>query len=41
VFIECHPTPKTALSDASTMLELESVPRLLEQLAKIRAAISK
>jgi 2-dehydro-3-deoxyphosphooctonate aldolase (KDO 8-P synthase) len=41
VFIECHPSPKTALSDASTMLELESVPRLLEQLAKIRAAISK
>ena len=38
VFLECHPTPKAALSDASTMLSLESVPGLLRQLAAIRSA---
>ena len=39
VFIECHPEPSKALSDASTMLPLASVPALLKQLAAIRAAV--
>ncbi|MBY0113249.1 MAG: 3-deoxy-8-phosphooctulonate synthase [Phycisphaerales bacterium] len=38
VFIECHPEPAKALSDASTMLPLAGVPALLKQLAAIRAA---
>lgn len=38
VFIECHPEPSKALSDASTMLPLAGVPALLKQLAAIRAA---
>lgn len=40
VFIECHPEPAKALSDAATMLPLSDVPCLLEQLrdlAKLRA----
>lgn len=37
VFLECHPTPSRALSDASTMLPLERVPPLLSSLAAIRA----
>lgn len=40
IFLECHPTPRTAQSDASTMLELASVPALLRDLAKIRSAIA-
>ncbi len=39
VFIECHPEPAKALSDASTMLPLAGVPALLKQLAAIRAAV--
>jgi 2-dehydro-3-deoxyphosphooctonate aldolase (KDO 8-P synthase) len=39
VFMECHPEPRKALSDASTMLELEQVPKLLTELAAIRAAV--
>lgn len=38
VFIECHPEPAKAMSDASTMLPLAGVPALLKQLAAIRAA---
>lgn len=38
VFIECHPEPAKAMSDASTMLPLAGVPGLLKQLAAIRAA---
>jgi 2-dehydro-3-deoxyphosphooctonate aldolase (KDO 8-P synthase) len=38
VFIECHPEPAKAMSDASTMLPLVGVPGLLKQLAAIRAA---
>jgi 2-dehydro-3-deoxyphosphooctonate aldolase (KDO 8-P synthase) len=40
VFLECHPTPRTAQSDASTMLALDDVPALLATLARIRAAIA-
>jgi 2-dehydro-3-deoxyphosphooctonate aldolase (KDO 8-P synthase) len=39
LFIETHPNPKTALSDASTMLPLESVPGLLSVVAAIRRAM--
>jgi 2-dehydro-3-deoxyphosphooctonate aldolase (KDO 8-P synthase) len=39
LFLECHPEPKRALSDASTMLPLASVPALLNQAAAIRAAM--
>lgn len=38
VFIECHPEPAKALSDASTMLPLSSVPGLCKTLDAIRRA---
>jgi 2-dehydro-3-deoxyphosphooctonate aldolase (KDO 8-P synthase) len=37
VFLECHPDPSHARSDAASMLRLEEVPGLLEQLAAIAA----
>jgi 2-dehydro-3-deoxyphosphooctonate aldolase (KDO 8-P synthase) len=40
VFIECHPAPKSAMSDASTMLTIEQATALLGQLARVRAAVS-
>ena len=40
VFIECHPEPTKALSDASTMQPLDSIAELLAQLVAIRDAIS-
>ncbi len=39
LFIECHPEPAKALSDASTMLPLDSIPALLRQVSAIRAAL--
>ncbi|MCC6678046.1 MAG: 3-deoxy-8-phosphooctulonate synthase [Phycisphaerales bacterium] len=39
LFIECHPQPAKAMSDASTMLPLAEVPGLLKCIAAIRAAI--
>ncbi|CAG0970245.1 2-dehydro-3-deoxyphosphooctonate aldolase (KDO 8-P synthase) [Phycisphaerales bacterium] len=39
MFLETHPQPGKALSDASTMLPLDSVPELLRAVAKIREAI--
>ena len=38
IFIECHPEPAKALSDASTMLPLSRVPQLLKTLDAIRRA---
>ncbi|MFM9957308.1 MAG: 3-deoxy-8-phosphooctulonate synthase [Phycisphaerales bacterium] len=38
VFLECHPDPDRAASDAATMLALRDVPGLLESLARIRGA---
>ncbi len=41
LFIECHPEPSKAMSDASTMLRLESMPALIAQvaaIAKVRGA---
>lgn len=40
VFLECHPDPDKAVSDAATMLALRDVPGLLGTLAKIRAAVA-
>lgn len=41
VFVECHPKPTEALSDASTMQPLSAMPDLLAELAAIRAALSR
>ena len=38
VFIECHPDPPAAFSDAGTVQPLEAMPDLLSQLAAIRNA---
>ncbi len=40
VFMECHPDPERALSDAATMLRLETVPTLLSRLKAVRDAIA-
>lgn len=40
VFMECHPDPASALSDAATMLPLGEVPALLRDLSAIRSALS-
>ncbi|MFO0082287.1 MAG: 3-deoxy-8-phosphooctulonate synthase, partial [Phycisphaerales bacterium] len=37
VFIECHPEPSKALSDASTMQKLDDMPALLTSLARLAA----
>jgi 2-dehydro-3-deoxyphosphooctonate aldolase (KDO 8-P synthase) len=39
VFIETHPDPARALSDAATMLPLDEVPALLERLKAIAAVV--
>ena len=39
IFLECHPEPAKASSDASTMLPLQQVPALLRTLMSIRAAM--
>jgi 2-dehydro-3-deoxyphosphooctonate aldolase (KDO 8-P synthase) len=39
LFLECHPDPENAQSDASTMLALESVPRLLAQIKQIAQVV--
>lgn len=44
LFIECHPSPKQAKSDAATMIDLESVEPLLgqcKQLAELRRSWEK
>jgi 2-dehydro-3-deoxyphosphooctonate aldolase (KDO 8-P synthase) len=40
VFIECHPNPASALSDASTIQPLEAIEPLLRDLVAIREALS-
>ncbi|MBS0196053.1 MAG: 3-deoxy-8-phosphooctulonate synthase [Planctomycetes bacterium] len=40
LFIECHPAPRTAMSDASTMLSLDEMPAVLSQVAAIRRALT-
>lgn len=39
IFLECHPTPSAALSDASTMQPLDAVPAMLASLVAIRRAM--
>ena len=39
IFIECHPDPDSARSDAATMLPLHEVPELLQTLAAIRSIL--
>lgn len=39
VFLECHPDPARAASDASTVLPLETLPALLASLAAVRRAL--
>ena len=41
IFLECHPDPARARSDASTMLGLDTVPSLLQSLARIRQAVAE
>ena len=41
VFLECHPDPARGLSDASTMLPLDSVPALLRDLAALRECLGR
>jgi 3-deoxy-D-manno-octulosonic acid (KDO) 8-phosphate synthase len=41
IFLECHPDPARARSDASTMLALDTVPSLLQSLARIRQAVAE
>lgn len=40
LFIECHPDPKSALSDAATMIKLDDMPAVLRDVAAIRAALT-
>jgi 2-dehydro-3-deoxyphosphooctonate aldolase (KDO 8-P synthase) len=39
IFLECHPDPASALSDASTVQPLERIAPLLAELAAVRAAL--
>lgn len=39
LFMECHPDPKSALSDAATMIPLEQMSKTLSDVAAIRNAI--
>ncbi|KAA0217418.1 MAG: 3-deoxy-8-phosphooctulonate synthase [Leptolyngbya sp. PLA3] len=39
LFIEAHPNPPAALSDAATQLRLDTVPRLLAQLTRLRQSL--
>jgi 2-dehydro-3-deoxyphosphooctonate aldolase (KDO 8-P synthase) len=41
IFIECHPNPAAAKSDAATALPLEQVKSVVEQLLKIRRAVEE
>jgi 2-dehydro-3-deoxyphosphooctonate aldolase (KDO 8-P synthase) len=39
LFLEIHPEPRTALCDASSMLPLERLPNLLDDVLAISAAV--
>jgi 2-dehydro-3-deoxyphosphooctonate aldolase (KDO 8-P synthase) len=41
VFVETHPDPAKALSDGPNMIPLPEMPRLLEQLRRVHAAIQE
>lgn len=40
LFLECHPEPRTALSDAATMLPLAEVAGVLTSIARVHAAVN-
>ena len=40
LFLECHPEPARAASDAATALPLEEVPQILQQAASIAEALN-
>lgn len=40
LFLECHPEPSKAMSDAATMIPLERVPALLADVAAIRRVLA-
>jgi len=40
LFIETHPNPSKALSDGANMLKLDLMEKLLQQLVKLKAAVS-
>ena len=40
VFLETHPNPEKAISDAATQIPLEELPALVESLLRIREAVS-
>jgi 2-dehydro-3-deoxyphosphooctonate aldolase (KDO 8-P synthase) len=40
LFLECHPDPRNARSDAATMLGLDEVEPLLQQCVSLRAALA-
>ena len=39
LFIETHPDPKNALSDAATMLQIDQLESILEKVMKVRNAV--
>lgn len=39
LFIECHPDPASAMSDAATQLRLDALPPLLDAVSRIRSAL--
>lgn len=41
IFMECHPNPDKALSDAATALPLANVKNIVQQLLKIRRAVEE
>ena len=41
IFIETHPSPKEALCDAASMLKLDLLPKLLEQVIPISKIIRR
>lgn len=41
IFMECHPNPDKALSDAATALPLDSVKSIVEKLLKIRRVVAE
>ena len=41
VFMETHPNPEPALSDGPNMVPLAELPRLIEQLKRIRSLVNE
>ncbi|MCH2160411.1 MAG: 3-deoxy-8-phosphooctulonate synthase [Phycisphaerales bacterium] len=41
LFLECHPDPANARSDASTVLPLDAIPSLLDTLSSLRKVVSE